>query len=217
MEKAQNIEPEEIKSIDLDTIISKYGSLNGNLNKVINFGEEDPEQVVISLIVCKGKDNLGNREFLLSDELMKVGVSFAQHKTRGYCTLIIACSKFQNIYDSDDYGFISSQKFNSKKEFPKKGQQDPYKNNKKNPNNVCHHQYNGKGSNSERSINNILTQHNASFVDGIFKKIEELDNYNNIGLDKRPDFLNKISIRLHNQIIEKEKAIGLEESSVFND
>ena len=106
MEKAENLNPEEIGNIDLEEIIKKYGKFKGDLNRAIDFGGEDPEQVLINLIVCDGDPNRGNRESLLSTDLKKIGIKHCKHSTYRFCTLIISCTKFINNVDSDDYGFF---------------------------------------------------------------------------------------------------------------
>ena len=116
MEKAENMSPEEIGNIDLEEIIKKYGSFKGDLNRAIDFGGEDPEQVLINLIVCDGDPNRGNRESLLSTDLKKIGIKHTKHSTYRFCTLIISCSKFRNNVDSDDYGFIEKDNTGDAKE-----------------------------------------------------------------------------------------------------
>jgi hypothetical protein len=106
MAEAQKVDPDQIGNIDLEEIIAKYGSFSGSLNRAMDFGGEDPEQVLINLIVCDGDPNRGNRESLLSTDLKKVGVANAKHPTYRFCTLIISCTKFKNTVDSDDNGFI---------------------------------------------------------------------------------------------------------------
>ena len=124
LNKANGIDPDEIRSINLESIIETYGSFGGSLNRAMDFGGEDPEQVVMNLLVCDGDPNRGNRESLLSKEFKKVGVANSEHKTYGYCTLIISCSQFTNNYDSDDYGFIDS---NEVGQSPKKNLESSYK------------------------------------------------------------------------------------------
>ena len=108
MNEAQKVDVTEIGNIDLEEIIAKYGEFVGSLNRAMDFGGEDPEQVLINLIVCDGDPSRGNRESLLSTDLKRVGVASAKHPTYRYCTLIISCTKFKNTFDSDDNGFIES-------------------------------------------------------------------------------------------------------------
>jgi hypothetical protein len=114
MAEAQKVDPNDIGNIDLEEIIAKYGSFSGSLNRAMDFGGEDPEQVLINLIVCDGDPNRGNRESLLSTELKRVGVANAKHSTYRFCTLIISCTKFKNTFDSDDSGFIGQTSSDSK-------------------------------------------------------------------------------------------------------
>ena len=106
MKEAKTADPEEIGNIDLEGIIKRYGRFTNNLNRAMDFGGEDPEQVLINLIVCDGDPNRGNRESLLSKDLHKIGIANAKHDTYRYCTLIISCTDFINTYDDDDNGFI---------------------------------------------------------------------------------------------------------------
>jgi hypothetical protein len=108
MAEAVKVDPNELGNIDLEEIIAKYGEFVGSLNRAMDFGGEDPEQVLINLIVCDGDPSRGNRESLLSTDLKRVGVASAKHPTYRYCTLIISCTKFKNTFDSDDNGFIES-------------------------------------------------------------------------------------------------------------
>ena len=126
MAEAQKVDPDQIGNIDLEEIIAKYGSFSGSLNRAMDFGGEDPEQVLINLIVCDGDPNRGNRESLLSTELKKVGVANAKHPTYRFCTLIISCTKFKNTVDSDDNGFIgvSYEAPSYKKAEPKKEKEE---------------------------------------------------------------------------------------------
>ena len=72
----------------------------------MDFGGENPEQVLINLIVCDGDLNRGNRESLLSTDLKRIGVVNAKHPTYKYCSLIISFTKFKTTFDSDDSGII---------------------------------------------------------------------------------------------------------------
>ena len=108
LEKAKGVDPEDIRSINLEGIIDNYGSFNGSLNRAMDFGGEDPEQVVMNLLVCDGDPNRGNRESLLSTDFNKIGVAFSTHPTYGFCTLIISCTRFKNTYDLNRMGAITN-------------------------------------------------------------------------------------------------------------
>ena len=122
MAEAQKVDPNEIGNIDLEEIIGKYGSFEGDLNRAMDFGGEDPEAVLINLIICDGDPNRGNRESLLSTNLKRIGVANAKHPTYRFCTLIISCTKFTNTYDSNDEGFLEEEK---KETSPPKEEETP--------------------------------------------------------------------------------------------
>ena len=127
MKEAQTADPEEIGNINLEEIIKRYGHFKQNLNRAMDFGGEDPEQVLINLIVCDGDPNRGNRESLLSKDLHKIGVANAKHHTYRYCTLIISCTDFVNTYDSDDNGFIEDGDDNNEIQDEKKNNKNEEK------------------------------------------------------------------------------------------
>ena len=107
--EAQEKDLDELGNIDLSEIIAKYGAFDGDLNRAIEFGGEDPESVLINLIVCDGDPSRGNRESLLSTSLKKIGVANAKHPTYRNFTIIITCTKFINTYDSNDDGFLKEE------------------------------------------------------------------------------------------------------------
>lgn len=124
MVEAQKVDPDQIDNINLEKIMEKYGSFSGDLNRAFDFGGEDPEQVLVNLIVCDGDPDRGNRESLLSPDLKKIGVANAKNDTYRFCTLIISCTKFKNKVDSDDIGFIGDNSKKGKKEENKKSDEE---------------------------------------------------------------------------------------------
>lgn len=106
MEKAKSVEPEEIENIDIEEFVQKYGNFTGSLSRIMDFGSENPEQVLINFIVCDGDPSRDNRESLLSTEFTKIGVATAQHNTYGTCTLIVTCTEFN---DSENVNSTSTQ------------------------------------------------------------------------------------------------------------
>ena len=95
-------DPEKIGDIDLNSIIKKYGSYSGNFTSAIDFGSSTPESVVINLFVSDGDPSRGNREFLIEDNLLKIGIASGKHDTYGYLTIIVSCQEFENTDKSDD-------------------------------------------------------------------------------------------------------------------
>ena len=101
-EKIKETDPDNIGDIDLNSLIAKYGSFTGTFENIIEFGNNSPELIVTNCIVCDGNPDRENRNILLSKELLKVGMAFGSHVTYGYCTIIISCTEFKNVDNSDD-------------------------------------------------------------------------------------------------------------------
>jgi len=101
-EEIKVTDPDNIGDIDLNSLITKYGSFSGVFENIIEFGNNSPELIVLNCIVCDGNPDRENRNILLSKDLLKVGMAFGAHETYGYCTIIISCTEFKNIDNSDD-------------------------------------------------------------------------------------------------------------------
>lgn len=101
-EKIKTTDPDNIGDIDLNSLITKYGSFSGVFENIIEFGNNSPELIVTNCIVCDGNPDRENRNILLSKDLLKVGMAFGAHETYGYCTIIISCTEFKNVDNSDD-------------------------------------------------------------------------------------------------------------------
>lgn len=115
LEKMKYLDPEQIGEIDIDIIINKYGKASGTLNTAIDFGNNGPEYVIISLIVSDGDQSRVNRDLLLNPELKQIGFSRAKHITYDFLTIIVVCTDFENTFDqndNEDYGglFIPATK-----------------------------------------------------------------------------------------------------------
>ena len=102
LDKIKSLDPDRIDEIDIDIIIKKYGSFIGSLNTATDFGNNNAEFVIVSLIVSDGDYTRNNRDLLLNPELKKVGFSKAKHITYDYLTIITLCSDFRNTFDKDD-------------------------------------------------------------------------------------------------------------------
>ena len=107
LEKMKYLEPDKIGEIDIDVIINKYGKASGTLNTAVDFGNNGPEFVIISLIVSDGDKSRANRDLLLNPELKQIGFSRAKHMTYDFLTIIVVCTDFENTFDkndNEDYG-----------------------------------------------------------------------------------------------------------------
>ena len=98
----QSVDPSQIATIDMNAIIDKYGSFQGNFSRAMEFGGSTPEQVVINLLVSDGDKTRSQRDALLNPILKRVGVSQGKHDIYRTVTIIVSCTVFQNSVDSDD-------------------------------------------------------------------------------------------------------------------
>ena len=89
-------------NVELDPVISRYGNFTGNLRRLVQFGSNTAEHVVINLLVCDGDKSRGHRDAILADGLKKVGVAYGPQDTYKCCSVIVVCSKFDNTVDGDD-------------------------------------------------------------------------------------------------------------------
>ena len=66
-------------SVDMDSMINKYGTFTGWFNRLCEFGGSTPELVVIGLLVCDGDKNRSQRDVILNETALKIGVASADH------------------------------------------------------------------------------------------------------------------------------------------
>ena len=93
---------EELSDEDMEKIINKYGKYYGYFFRAIDFGGETPEMVVIDLIVSDGDSLRKQRESLLNNEIIKIGIANRKHEIYGHCSSIITCTEFENTLDKND-------------------------------------------------------------------------------------------------------------------
>ena len=75
LSQIQNIEVEKIDTIDINTIIDKYGSYQGEFAQSMEYGSTTPEQIVISLLVSDGDSTRTYRDTLFKSSLKKIGIA----------------------------------------------------------------------------------------------------------------------------------------------
>ena len=102
LEKVKEEDPTKMGEIDIDTIVDKYGTFLGNLNRAIEFGANTPKQVVINLIVNDGDKTRCQRESLLNKNLRKIGAYHGSHHLYNDCTVIVCCTKYDNKNNEND-------------------------------------------------------------------------------------------------------------------
>lgn len=102
LEKVKGTDPSKFNEINMEEIISKYGSFSGNFSRAMEFGGSNSEQVVVNLIVSDGDPSRGQRKALLNPELMVFGVATSGHPTYRTSTIITGCHQFKNKNDAND-------------------------------------------------------------------------------------------------------------------
>jgi hypothetical protein len=102
LDKMRECSPEEVESIEIDSIIKKYGKFKGTFNNAMDFGSDTPELVVVNLVVSDGDETRANRDLLLNPENHKIGIATGTHAEYGNLTIILSCTDFKNIVDPDD-------------------------------------------------------------------------------------------------------------------
>ena len=100
--KMSECSPEEVENIEIDSIIKKYGKFKGTFNNAMDFGSDTPELVVVNLVVSDGDPSRANRDLLLNPELKRIGIANGKHKGYGSLTIIVSCTEFKNVVDSND-------------------------------------------------------------------------------------------------------------------
>ena len=88
--------------VEMDTVIDKHGKYTGSFRRLIEFGAFSPELVIVNLLVSDGDKTRGHRDALLDTKLKKVGVAHGEHNDYRFCSVIVACTTFENTIDGDD-------------------------------------------------------------------------------------------------------------------
>ena len=88
--------------VDIGEVVKKYGDFTGNFRRLAQFGSSTAEQVVVNLVVCDGDKTRGHRDALLAPNLKRVGVAYGKHDVYKVCSVIVACTTFENSVDADD-------------------------------------------------------------------------------------------------------------------
>ena len=103
MKAVQHCDPGALDSnVDMNQIINKYGSFEGEFSRLMEFGGETPEQVVINLVVSDGDRSRSQRNQLLDKTFKVVGLVSADHEEFRKCTIITLTHKFNYDADPDD-------------------------------------------------------------------------------------------------------------------
>ena len=103
LEDIQRCDPENIDSIDMNAIVSKFGDYSGSFGRIMEFGGSSPQQIVTNIVVCDGDKSRSQRENILNKDFKVAGLALGDHKLFRKCTCVIACTAFKNTRDHDDY------------------------------------------------------------------------------------------------------------------
>ena len=90
------------KEVDIDAMIEKYGSFDGEFGTLVEYGGRNPEMTVINLVVCDGDKTRGYRKTLFEPTVKKIGVSNGTHKVFKTVSVIVSCDVFENKVDKID-------------------------------------------------------------------------------------------------------------------
>ena len=94
------------KEVDIDAMIDKYGSYDGEFCPLIEYGGRSPEMTVINLLVCDGDKTRGYRKTLFEPSVKKIGVANGTHKMFKTVNVIVTCDVFENKTDKIDKIFF---------------------------------------------------------------------------------------------------------------
>ena len=101
--KVQNCDDDnELNSINIEEIIDKYGGSSGKFSKIIEFGGNTPENVIINVVVNDGNKSREKRNSLFDNSFTKVGVATGSHPIYRYVSIILLCNNFDNKLDRND-------------------------------------------------------------------------------------------------------------------
>ena len=110
LSQIQNIEVEKIDTIDINTIIDKYGSYQGEFAQSMEYGSITPEQIVISLLVSDGDSTRAYRDILLKSSLKKIGIATGKHNVYQNVAVLLYCIEYKNNDDSSDVETFTDNK-----------------------------------------------------------------------------------------------------------
>ena len=105
LQKIQRKNVEDADDVDMEKLISKYGTFYGDFSRATDFGSQTPEQVLINLLVSDGDVTREQRTSLFNSSYKLVGICKGSHKSFPHCTVILKCTEFENYFDKDDNGF----------------------------------------------------------------------------------------------------------------
>ena len=88
--------------VDIKKLIKKYGSFDGSFGRLMEFGGEAAEHVVIDLVVSDGDRSRSQRDQLLDNNFKVIGLVAGDHPDFKKCTMMALATKFNYNADPDD-------------------------------------------------------------------------------------------------------------------
>ena len=88
--------------LNLQKTIEKYGTFEGSFGRLMEFGGEAPEHVVIDLVVSDGDRSRSQRNQILDKSFKVIGLVAGDHPDYKKCTMITLTTKFKYNADPDD-------------------------------------------------------------------------------------------------------------------
>lgn len=101
----------KIASMDMKSMVAKYGTFTGAFNRVMECGGCTPEQVVINLLVSDGDKTRGQRNAILNNNQKRVGVATGEHNVYKQASIITLAETFNNTVDADDTESYGGQSY----------------------------------------------------------------------------------------------------------
>ena len=62
-------------NVEIEPIVNRYGNFTGSFKRLVQFGSDTAEMVVINLVVSDGDRSRGHRDALLMPDLKRIGVA----------------------------------------------------------------------------------------------------------------------------------------------
>ena len=92
--------------------LERYGMTKGKVGENIEFGTDDPEEIVVRLLIDDGNQGRGQRRNLLNPDFKMVGVAVTQHSKAGVCVVINYAAEFLENNRSQPLYFMENASLN---------------------------------------------------------------------------------------------------------
>jgi hypothetical protein len=110
LKEIQKAATHTLNDINIDSIMSKYGSFTGEFSNMMDFGGDEPEVVISNLLVSDGRPERNQRRTFFNSNLHLIGVAHGEHNEYGHCTVIITCTTFKSLDPKNDNIVFTDEK-----------------------------------------------------------------------------------------------------------